>query len=141
MITYIQGDLFTASKGVLAHACNTFGSWGAGVAVQFKSKFPEAYQQYHEHCKSNNWEDLVDTCYLIPSGEFTIACLFTNHDDSIKGIVRRTQACVADMVSQVDDSTPISMPEINAGIFGVPWEKTERVLNEFDREFFVYRLK
>ena len=41
VIKYIQGDLFTHSipsskKIILAHACNTQGSWGGGIAAIFR---------------------------------------------------------------------------------------------------------
>lgn len=36
----------------------------------------------------------------------------------------------------------LEMPQINSGIFGVPWRETERVLEEFsgDMSFTVYQL-
>ncbi|CAI4054977.1 hypothetical protein N7582_000215 [Saccharomyces uvarum] len=36
----------------------------------------------------------------------------------------------------------LEMPQINSGIFGVPWKETERVLEEFDdsMDFTVYQL-
>ncbi|KAG8528940.1 uncharacterized protein KY384_006629 [Bacidia gigantensis] len=51
LITESTGDIFTApSHSVLLHACNSRGSWGAGVAAAFKSKYPKAYDDYRSHC-------------------------------------------------------------------------------------------
>ncbi|OAX78183.1 hypothetical protein ACJ72_07514 [Emergomyces africanus] len=52
LITEIQGDLFDAPEGAaLIHACNCQGSWGKGVAKDFKDKYPAAYQIFRSHCQ------------------------------------------------------------------------------------------
>ncbi|KAF3891950.1 hypothetical protein GY631_4499 [Trichophyton interdigitale] len=38
-ITEIEGDLFLAPEGAaLIHACNCQGSWGKGIALEFKNR-------------------------------------------------------------------------------------------------------
>ena len=50
-LEYVKGSVFDAPKGViLAHACNAQGSWGSGVALEFKKRFPDAYAYYHKTC-------------------------------------------------------------------------------------------
>ncbi|KAJ5226451.1 ADP-ribose 1''-phosphate phosphatase [Penicillium chermesinum] len=45
------GSLFDAPAGSgLIHACNSEGSWGAGIARAFKLKYPAAYKAYRNHC-------------------------------------------------------------------------------------------
>jgi len=40
--TEVVGNLLTAPHGaILVHACNTLGSWGAGIALAFRGKYPE----------------------------------------------------------------------------------------------------
>lgn len=103
------GDIFSAPpNSVLIHACNCQGSWGAGIAEEFKKRYPGAYKEYAAHCKKNMAEDLigtlrcfqvdrvavqadrnlvqVGTCFLIPPLEpedewrpkHYIGCLFTS---------------------------------------------------------------
>jgi len=43
MIERINGDLLNCSANVICHACNTLNVFGAGLAKQIKSKYPEAY--------------------------------------------------------------------------------------------------
>lgn len=134
MIHYIKGDLFTA-QGILAHACNCHGVWGGGIALVFKKKFPKAYKVYHEHCLQRSPEQLLGTCLLIPENQSTsIACLFTSHSSSESEIVAHTKDAIADLIRQTSD--PVNMPQINAGIFAVPWEKTEAVLKEYPKTTF-----
>ncbi|KAL8644826.1 MAG: hypothetical protein Q9226_007574 [Calogaya cf. arnoldii] len=75
-ITERIGDIFDfPPHSILIHACNTKGSWGAGVAAAFKKYSPAAfdYQKYHcTHISSSNTslvnhqKSLVGTCLLIP---------------------------------------------------------------------------
>ncbi|KAF9074448.1 hypothetical protein BDP27DRAFT_1399631 [Rhodocollybia butyracea] len=63
-IKTVPGDIFTAlappnlptsdvsskRRIVLIHACNTIGSWGAGIALAFKERFPEHFEVYRQWC-------------------------------------------------------------------------------------------
>ncbi|KAL4909935.1 hypothetical protein BDW74DRAFT_173414 [Aspergillus multicolor] len=52
-ITETKGDLFDAPDGAaLIHACNCIGSWGAGIARAFRTKYPAAYRIYEAHCRA-----------------------------------------------------------------------------------------
>lgn len=48
IINKIQGNLLELAKQgkftAIAHGCNTFGTFGAGIALQIAREFPEAYQ-------------------------------------------------------------------------------------------------
>ena len=50
MIKYIKGDLFEADVDAFAHGCNTGGKMGAGIAREFKRKFPQMYKDYKARC-------------------------------------------------------------------------------------------
>lgn len=57
MIRYIEkGDIFRID-GVssYAHGCNCAGAMGKGIAVQFKSKYPDMYLEYKQLCKENKF--------------------------------------------------------------------------------------
>jgi len=85
LVTHVTGDLFLAPAGsILVQACNTQGSWGGGIAVAFKARFPQAFSVYNTHCTTKDDNRLIGTCLLIRaaggvSGEqHDIACLFTS---------------------------------------------------------------
>lgn len=139
MIKYVKGDLFSVSSGVLAHACNCYGVWGGGIAVAFRQKFPAAYESYRKHCAQRSPQQLLGTCYLIPQGNYNIACLFTSDNSSVEETVSYTKSAVEDLIRQAPGE-PISMPKINAGIFAVPWDKTETALTQLNHPITVYVL-
>lgn len=145
MISYIKGDLFshTARKiPVLAHACNPHGSWGGGIAAQFRKRYPNAYEKYAHHCKTNKSGLLGSTLLIPPSSErenVYIACLFTSDfSTDPPQIVSYTQSSMESLSEQLasldnierdENNRPVvCMPTINSGIFNVPWEDTEKAL-------------
>lgn len=144
MITYISGDLFEAvdpkEKPILAHSCNCLGSWGGGIALQFKKRYPHAFKEYESHCLTHLPKDLLGTCLILQEKDCRIACLFTSIDGG-GDIVKWTSCSIKNLQNQVETqslNSTIYMPKINSGIFGVPWDETEAVLTPMDLQIIVY---
>jgi len=144
-LTHHTGDIFAApDSSVLIHACNTKGSWGAGIALAFKTAYPNAYTAYHTRCISKSVQ--TGTCLLIAPCETDtgpkhwIACLFTSKaygrkKDAPEEILRNTGSAVKELLVQVMQAREgeekvggLRMCRINSGKFGVEWERTKVVL-------------
>ncbi|CAA7261475.1 unnamed protein product [Cyclocybe aegerita] len=142
-LKYLKGDLFTAPSGsILVQACNTQGSWGAGIAIAFKEKYPAAFQQYEAHCKTHG-QALVGTCLLIPGETHAIACLFTSRaygrrKDAPADILAATQTAVQDLIDQNVDGKPLHACRFNSGKFAVPWTDTEAILIALNASMTIY---
>jgi O-acetyl-ADP-ribose deacetylase (regulator of RNase III) len=50
MITFKSGDMFDGSYDVMVNTVNCVGVMGKGVALEFKSRFPEMFDAYEEAC-------------------------------------------------------------------------------------------
>ncbi len=50
MITYIKGNIFDSKAEVLVSPVNCVGVSGAGLAKQFKERFPDAQKLYERAC-------------------------------------------------------------------------------------------
>ncbi|KAG6909298.1 hypothetical protein DXG01_001242 [Tephrocybe rancida] len=143
-IAYITGDLFSAPKGtILVQACNTVGSWGAGIAVAFRERYPSQFQLYKAHCKQSSPEDLIGTCLLIPGEEHHIACLFTSRaygkrKDKPEEILAATKTAVLDLIGQNTEGREFHACRFNSGKFGVPWANTEAVLKAVGASMTIY---
>jgi O-acetyl-ADP-ribose deacetylase (regulator of RNase III) len=46
------GDLPSSHCPALGHGVNTLGLMGAGIAVEFRRRWPTMYQAYREECRS-----------------------------------------------------------------------------------------
>ena len=51
MITYVIGDLFQSPAKVLVNTVNVVGVMGKGIAKDFKTIFPEMFQEYQKLCE------------------------------------------------------------------------------------------
>lgn len=51
MINYTTGDLLSSSAHALVNTVNTVGVMGKGIALQFKTYFPENFRIYQRACK------------------------------------------------------------------------------------------
>jgi len=148
-LTYKRGDLFKAAKpgAVLVHACNASGVWGAGIALQFKKKYPDAFNQYKSWCDKDP-EELVGSYLKLKDKEVTITCLFTSagygeRKDTEELIVKQTTSSIKNFLHSLPYKTVVNSPKINAGLFRIPWATTEKIikhclLDRPDIEWVVY---
>lgn len=52
MIKYMEGTVFNAPVKTYVNTVNCSGVMGAGIALEFKLRYPEMYQQYVEQCNN-----------------------------------------------------------------------------------------
>lgn len=153
-ISVIQGDMFENPSEVLVNAVNCCGVMGAGLALQFKKRFPENYEKYKEVCENGllrpgkiflsptfsetNPKYIVDfptVDKLWVSGGVTL--------DDIKNSLK-------DLVQHVIhfEVKSISIPALGCGIAGFDWDDilplilaafTDRSLNNVDCEVFIFK--
>jgi ADP-ribose 1''-phosphate phosphatase len=141
------GDLFKApDHSVLIHACNCMGRWGSGIAREFQKRYPKAYALHKAHCRRHSPSELVGTALLIPPSELSgpihrVGCIFTSegygaNKDSVSDILEATKTSMAKLLDAVykdGEILEMYMCRINSGAFGVPWERTKRVLEGLER--------
>jgi len=51
VITVVKGDLFKSKAQTWVNTVNCVGVMGKGVALGFKKRFPEMYEDYVRRCK------------------------------------------------------------------------------------------
>lgn len=56
MINYIACDLFTSPARVLVNTVNTVGVMGKGIAKDFKTIYPEMFQEYQRLCEQKQFD-------------------------------------------------------------------------------------
>ncbi|EJD39306.1 hypothetical protein AURDEDRAFT_71338 [Auricularia subglabra TFB-10046 SS5] len=145
-ITHLLADLFAAPRSaILVHACNTQGSWGGGIAVEFHARYPAAFNAYREHCRAHDSDAIIGTCLLIPgvNDEHDVACLFTSRrygarKDKPQQILEATESALRDLMKQNVSNKEIHACKFNSGKFGVPWSETEDVIRRVGASMLVY---
>lgn len=52
MLRYYEGTVFNTNADVLVNTVNCFGVMGAGIALEFKLRYPDMFIRYEEMCKN-----------------------------------------------------------------------------------------
>jgi len=150
VIQYRKGDLFDApSATILVHACNCRGSWGGGIAVEFRQRYPEAYSTYQRVCRRDSNSLFGGALLIVPKEGSTqqhyVGCIFTSKGygrakDKPGEMLKATDSAMRALLVEIQekcekiDIAEIRMPKINSGLFAVPWARTERVLRNLPVE-------
>lgn len=137
MIKYIEkGDIFNIS-GVssYAHRCNCAGAMGKGIALQFRSKYPEMYSEYKAMCKNGIYKpgDVFDYNY----GDGHIYDLGTQATWRTKARIEYIERSVKAMLDLAvrENVVKIALPAIGAGLGGLKWDEVKDVLNRLSADY------
>ena len=83
MIIFRTGNLFNSDCQTLVNTVNCKGVMGKGIALQFKQKFPEMFENYRLACKKgdlNTGGDLWCWNYVDMFKDRKILCVATKED-------------------------------------------------------------
>lgn len=53
MIEYISGDIFKSETQTIVNTVNCVGAMGAGIALEFKNRYPNMFLSYKKICNLN----------------------------------------------------------------------------------------
>ena len=73
MVKFIDGDMFEHEHDCYVNTINCVGVMGAGIALEFKNKYPEMYTEYRRLC--NEGEIAVGDCWVYKKGDIYLANL------------------------------------------------------------------
>jgi O-acetyl-ADP-ribose deacetylase (regulator of RNase III) len=131
----VTGDIFELDVDALGHGVNCRGKMGAGIAVQFKKKFPYMYDNYRSLCASH---------YLHLGQVYVYKPVWTTHDkrlvyniasQDLPGANANLEAIrVAVEFVRFDAErrglNTVALPQIGCGIGGLEWAEVKEVLRE-----------
>jgi len=137
MIKYIEfGNIFEID-GVFnyAHGCNCAGAMGKGIAVQFKSKFPEMYNQYKKKCKEGDFAlgDVFEYNY----GSGFVFNLGTQISWKTSARIDAIENSLDKMLlfCSKNNVKKIALPKIGAGLGNLKWIDVKLVLERISEKY------
>ncbi len=139
-VSYITGDLFDPSLkfDALAHGCNCSGVMGAGIAREFKRRYPAMFRAYKLECDFGRfkpgvcwgywpntltrWNDAENPAPTTPA----VFNLATQRRPGPRATLGAIQASIASMLQQCRTNPEweicrIGMPRIGCGLGGLNW--------------------
>ena len=133
-IDFVSGDLFVNlyNAKAFAHGCNCQGSMGAGIAVGFRERYPEMYEQYRARCKAKPREfNLGDVWLWKAKGQPWVFNLGTQ-----EGVwrARASYEAIETALTRMRDLADtegigtIAIPRIGVGYGGLSWKEVREIV-------------
>jgi O-acetyl-ADP-ribose deacetylase (regulator of RNase III) len=131
MLEFVEGDMFEAPADIRVNTVNCVGAMGAGVALAFKQRYPEMFQEYQRACKEglvrpgemHVWHPLV--------GDWVINFPTKRHwrDPSRYEDIESGLEALRAYLEPLGSIT-IAMPALGCGNGGLDWERVSGVIRK-----------
>jgi O-acetyl-ADP-ribose deacetylase (regulator of RNase III) len=134
-VVFLKGDLFaTDGLTAYAHGCNCAGGMGAGIAIEFKKRWPRMYEEYALRCTDRRFQ-LGDVFTWSEEGK-TIYNLGTQEHWRKKAQLPALAKALRTMATLATNAgvERIGLPRIGAGLGGLDWMRVKKILNEVGAE-------
>ena len=132
MIEYTQGDILQAEAQALVNTVNCEGVMGRGIALSFKSAYPENFKAYAAACKREEVKPGQMFVYdngMLSSPRWIINFPTKRHwrgKSRIEDIQSGMDALVAEIRAR--DITSIAIPPLGAGLGGLAWTDVRPII-------------
>jgi O-acetyl-ADP-ribose deacetylase (regulator of RNase III) len=143
-IVYVEGNILESSASVLVNPVNCVGVMGAGLALQFKRKYPEMFKMYKKNCTMVSMDVGDVACFYETDAEQIIVNLATKRHWKEACSLEGMEKCVRTLRGILEASKPksVALPKLGCGCGGLTWHKVrpiiENGLGGLDSEIFVY---
>lgn len=119
--TFLSGNIFDSKCAALVDAVNTVGVKGAGLALQFKQRFPESYNQYRQYC----FDGKMRPGEVLISQEKNIFVIHfpTKQDWRDPSQLEWIERGLGNLIAQVNSRQipSIAIPSLGCGLGGLNW--------------------
>lgn len=136
MIEYVKGDFFDYKADIRINTVNCVGVMGAGVALEFKNKYPEMFKSYVDVCKRKEiapgnpfvWEeyDLFSRCIII-----NLPTKLHWKKPSEYDYIERDLVWLRDFLKNRNNETVVTLPALGCGHGGLNWDIVKDKINHY----------
>lgn len=151
-ITYIKdGNIFDSNCDAIVNPVNCVGVMGAGLAKQFKEKYPHMFWEYKQRCESGGMSPSMSSFhktypehYELGNPKYIVNFATKNHwkDKSKLQYIDNGMAFLAGILRERIELKSIAFPKLGCGLGGLDWEDVkpimERRLKFLDLEVEIY---
>lgn len=149
MIHITHGDLFANAHNAqaFAHGVNCTGVMGAGIAKEFRQRYPRMYRLYHLHCVTPSLNPGDCWVWREKDQSATIFNLVTQRRTGPHARYDWLEQALDQMLVKATDIgvASIAMPAIGCGIGGLEWKRVKSVVEEvcggWDGDLWLYEPK
>ena len=131
MITEIQNDIFAIDADAYAHGINNLGTMGAGIASQFKKKYPSMFEQYQKMCQSKEL-NLGDVFFYRSQKKPSVINIVTQnnlHSADLSAVEKGFEKIISNY--KVWAVKKIAIPEIGCGLGNLLWKNVDDLIKQY----------
>ena len=147
MIQFKSGDIFAEDAEALVNPVNCVGVMGGGLALQFKTRYPNNLTVYAEACRTDGVRPgrmFMFETHMTANPRYIVNFPTKRHwrDDSRIEDIEAGLADLARIIRDLDIRS-IAIPALGCGLGGLPWNavrnQIENALGNFnDVEIIVF---
>ena len=134
MIKFTAGNILDSHADLIVNPVNCRGVSGAGLALQFKKKYPTSYEDYKYHCRTAGMSpgDVYST--LEDFDDFYILNVATKdhwrNPSRIEWIERGVENIAKEVVSlnYLAGYYTLAVPKLGCGYGGLDWMKVKPII-------------
>jgi len=143
MITYKTGNIFNSSAQVITNTINCVGVMGKGLALAYKNKFPEMYNDYKQKC--NEGQVKAGQPYLWENDQVQVLNFPTKRHWKQASLLEDVEEGLKYLASNYSDMgiSSIALPPLGCGLGGLNWADVKNLINKYlgsieDLDVYVY---
>jgi O-acetyl-ADP-ribose deacetylase (regulator of RNase III) len=126
--TEVTGDLFELDLPAIGHGCNCAGAMGAGIAGEFKRRFPRMYREYWRRCQAGRFR--LGEIFVWPTDDVVVYNLATQllprPPAVLDAIDRSVRAALDD--ARRRGVIRLGVPRLGSGLGELAWPEVATVL-------------
>lgn len=126
MIEYVSGDFFEYDADIRVNTVNCVGVMGAGVALEFKKRYPEMFKAYVKVCKEKEIEP--GRPYIWEESDLFSRCIIINLPTKIHWknpskyeYIEKNLLWLKDYLTDKSEDCVVTLPALGCGHGGLDW--------------------
>ncbi|HRW99089.1 MAG TPA: macro domain-containing protein [Cyclobacteriaceae bacterium] len=131
IIKEFQGNIFESSCQTLVNTVNCVGIMGRGIALEFKNRFPEMYDEYARYCADKRIHPGV--LHLWKKSEPWILNFPTKNHWKYPSKIEYIEQGMAKFSATyaIKGITSIAFPELGASLGGLQWSAVKEIMYRY----------
>lgn len=127
-----SGDIFVTNADILVNPVNCVGVMGAGLALQFKNRFPDNYRVYRNWCQSGD-ATIGKLCFYKTNNNQIIINFPTKDHWRYKSKYEYIEKGLITLQKYVNNIyvKSIAIPPLGCGLGGLEWDKVVKLIEQY----------
>lgn len=134
MIHYVSGNIFNSPAQTLVNPVNTVGVMGKGLALEFRRRYPNMFDEYKNQCR-DGWLHVGDLMLWRAKDYFVLNFPTKKHWKDPSSLIY-VEAGLLSFVNKYESYgvSSIAFPKLGCGNGGLDWKAVKPVMELYLQE-------